>query len=403
MLVTLERLLAIPIADLEAALVQSCNLVAEALRADKVDAFLYDAAKDSMVALGTSSQPLSALQRKLGLDVLPVSNGGRVVHVFRTGETFTTGRLDQDEGELKGPKEALKIRSKIGVPLEVGGHRRGMMMIASLQPEFFTPDDVRFAETVSRWVAIVAHKAELTTEIARNAVEQGRRTVAEELITVLAHDLRNFIMPVGARLDLIRRRAVGDKRPDDVRDCEAARRAVGRLNRLISDILDVARLDQGVLKLDIQPVDLGGVAHDAAAALATPDHEVRVECAEQTVVAADPDRIRQCVENVVSNAVRHSPREGTVTIIIRKERHEGGECGRLDVHDEGPGIAADLLPRIFDRFAAGPGSSGLGLGLYLARRIAAAHRGELTAVSPPGRGAQFTLLVPIYRDDAERG
>jgi hypothetical protein len=77
MLDTLEKLLAVEMADLQTALTHSCNLVAEALRADKVDAFLYQPANDTLVALGTSAQPLSTMEKKLGLDVLPVSNGGR--------------------------------------------------------------------------------------------------------------------------------------------------------------------------------------------------------------------------------------------------------------------------------------------------------------------------------------
>lgn len=92
LLATLERLLAIPSSDLETALTQSCNLVADALRADKVDAFLYQPATDTLNALGTSTQPLSALQKKLGLNVLQVSNGGRVVFVLRC--IARTGRAD---------------------------------------------------------------------------------------------------------------------------------------------------------------------------------------------------------------------------------------------------------------------------------------------------------------------
>lgn len=82
----LEALLRLPAADLATTLTHVANLVAEATDADKIDAFLYDATRDSLVAVGTSTQPLSARQRQLGLDVLPVSNGGRVVHVFKTGE-----------------------------------------------------------------------------------------------------------------------------------------------------------------------------------------------------------------------------------------------------------------------------------------------------------------------------
>ena len=392
----LERLLAIEVADLEMALTHSCDVIAEALGADKVDAFLYQPEKDTLVARGSSTQPLSALQRKLGLDMLPVSNGGRVVFVYQTGQTFVTGRLDEDPEELKGIKEGLKIRSKLGVPLAVAGHRRGMVMIASLQPDFFTFDDVRFAESVVSWIGLVTHKAEMAEEIARNAVEQGRRAVAEELITVLAHDLRNFLGPIAARVQLMRRRASDDQRERDVRDCEATQRAVDRLSRLISDLLDVARLDQGVLKLDVQPVDLPDVARDVAHALATPDHPVDVTCSEETIVAADSDRLRQCVENLVANAIRYSPREAPVNVIVRRQRGDDGDCGVLEVRDEGPGIAPDILPRIFDRFAAGAKSQGLGLGLYLAKSIARAHGGDLAVTSTPGRGSRFTLKVPAF-------
>jgi two-component system OmpR family sensor kinase len=390
----LERLLAVEVADLEMALTHSCNLIAEALNADKVDAFLYQPEKDTLVALGSSTQPLSMLQRRLGLDTLPISNGGRVVFVYQTGQTYVTGHLEDDPEELKGIKQGLKIRSKLGVPLAVAGNRRGMVMIASLQPDFFTPEDVRFAESIVAWVGVVTHKAEMAQEIARNAVVQGRRAVAEELITVLAHDLRNFVAPISARLQLMQRRASDEKRERDVRDCEAARRGVDRLNRLISDLLDVARLDQGVLKLDLQPLNLADVARDVASALATPDHRVDVSCSEEIIVAADSDRLRQCVENVVANAIRYSPRDAPVNVLIGREHGESRDCGVLEVRDEGPGIAPEILPRIFERFAAGLSSQGLGLGLYLAKSIAAAHGGDLAAISAPGKGSRFTLKVP---------
>jgi two-component system OmpR family sensor kinase len=395
---TLERLLAIEVGDLETALTHSCNVIADALHADKVDAFLYQPAKDTLVALGSSTQPLSALQKKLGLDMLPVSNGGRVVFVFQTGQTFVTGHLDQDPEELRGVKQGLAIRSKIGVPLHVAGDRRGMVMIASLQPDFFTAEDVAFAESIVRWVGVVTHKAELGQEIARNAVAQGRRAVAEELITVLAHDLRNFVTPIAARLQLMRSRATKDRRERDIGDCDAADRAVARVNRLIADLLDVARLDQGILKLDIQPVNLAGMAQGVASALATPDQPVDVSCGEETVVAADPDRLRQCVENLVANAMRHSPRGAPVQINVSCERRNDDDCGLLEVRDQGPGIAADVLPHVFERFAAGSKSVGLGLGLYLAKSIAAAHGGDLTVASTAGKGARFVLALPSFCD-----
>ncbi len=396
----MQGLLAIPAADLHAALVDACDLVARALGADKVDAFLYDPARESLVAVGTSSQPLSMKQRQVGLDVLPVANGGRVVWVFERGETFTTGRLDEDPEELRGVKQVLAIKSKIGVPINIGGRRRGMMMIASLRRHFFTDDDVRFAETVVQWVGTVVRRAELVREVAHNAVEQGRRAVAEELVTVLAHDLRNLIAPIGTRLELIRRRHAQDGSPDG-RDAEAALRTFDRLGRIIGDLLDVARIDQGLFKIEVQPINVVAMVEEVARALSTPAHEVRVTASTDLVVLADGRRLKQCLENLFANAIQHSPAGAPVHVMVSNHDRGDGMCARLEIHDEGPGIPSDLLPRIFERFAAGSRSMGLGLGLYLANRIVAAHGGELTVQSAPGQGAHFALTLPCYDEMAD--
>lgn len=394
---TLERLLEVPSADLSTALSFACDAVAAAMRADKVDAFLLDPAKHTLVAVGTSSQPLSSLQRRVGLDVLPIANGGRIVHVFETRRPFRSGRLTEDSSELKGIREVLKIDSKVGAPIEVGGELRGVLMVASQQRDFFTEADERFVVSVSRWVGDIAHRAELLEATARNAVEQGRRAAAEELVTVLAHDLRNFISPISTRVQLIQLRAARDGRDADARDADAALKGIERLTRLITDLLDVARIDQGMFRLDLQPLDLGALAADVAATLTTPEHEVRVLAAEQVIVCADPSRMRQCLENLISNGLHHSPRGSPVSVMIGKKTVDGGaEVGLLDVVDEGPGVPAELLPRLFERFSAGDRSSGLGLGLYLVRRIVAAHRGEVSVESSPGKGARFHVELPVH-------
>ena len=91
LLTSLERLLHIPTGELKSTMIQASDVLADAFHADKVDVFLYDPARDSLNAICSSSQPLSAKQRKLGLEVLPIANGGRVVWVYTTGQTFATG------------------------------------------------------------------------------------------------------------------------------------------------------------------------------------------------------------------------------------------------------------------------------------------------------------------------
>ena len=396
---TLERLLELPLADLPTALTLACDAVAEATRSDKVDAFLLEPTKNTLVAIGGSNQPLSTLQRSLGLDILPIANGGRAVQVFETRRPFRSGRVREDPEELKGIRDALKIESQVAVPIEVGGQVRGVLSICSLERDFYSEEDERFLVSISRWIGSVAHRAELVEEIARNAVEQGRRAVAEELVTVLAHDLRNFVTPISARVQLVRDRAEREGRAADVRDGEAALKGIRRLTRLIHDLLDAARLDQGVFHLALQPVNLAALASEVASTLSTPAHEVRASVSEEVIVCADPSRVSQCLENLVSNALHHSPQGSPVIVLVSKKQVEGGERGIAEVVDEGPGVPATLLPQLFQRFSRGEGSSGLGLGLYLARRIAVAHGGDLSVESQAGKGARFRLELPVQCDD----
>jgi len=394
---TLQKLLQILAANLKTALTHAANAVSEALGADKVDAFLYDDTRDSLVAMGTSTQPLSNLQKKLGLDVLPLSNGGRVVWVYRTGEKYRVGDSLKDPEELRGVREGLGIRAQIGVVLEVATQRRGMLMVASLKPDFFTDADAVFVETAARWVGMVAHRSELVENIERHAVEQGRKTVAEELITVLAHDLRNYVSPVVMRLYLLRHRAESERRAADIDDINVSLRGLARLNALVANLLDVARLDEGMFQIDLQPVDLVAMVKEAAAVLSTPENQILVETSDAVIVAADAARMRQCLDNVFTNAINHSPKNAPVSVFISRASKDGQTWGVVQVVDEGPGIPEELLPHIFDRFVTGrKDNNGLGLGLYLAKRIAAAHNGDLEADRFPGKGARFTIRIPLF-------
>jgi signal transduction histidine kinase len=395
----LESLLRLPAGDLKATLNHVADLLAEATQADKVDAFVYDPARDSLVAIGTSTQPLSALERKHGLDVLPLANGGCTAQVFRTGKTFCTGHLEREGDELRGVKDALGVRSTIGVALDVGGRRRGLLLLASQKPDFFSADDVRYVEAIASWVGVVAHRAELAEQIGRNAAEAGRRAGAEEMVTVLAHDLRNYLSPLGMRLESLRLRARQEGREADATDAEGALRSLRRLAELVGDILDVARIEQGLFQMRLDQVDLGALVSEAADEFATREQpvQVTVQTGRPVRVAADAARLRQCLDNLIANAVQKSPKGAAVGVFVTAAGEPGlGAFAKVEVIDEGPGIPEEMLPHVFERFVSGKRrEGGLGLGLYLAKRIAELHGGDLSAHSEAGKGARFILTLPV--------
>jgi signal transduction histidine kinase len=303
--------------------------------------------------------------------------------------------VGEDKDELPGIRDALKVRSEIGVCLDIGGARRGMIMLASLRPNFFTSEDAEFMEAIAPWIGVVAHRAELAAEIARNATEAGRRAGAEELITVLAHDLRNYITPINMRLNVLRMRVGQDNRQDELRDLELLGRSIDRLGELINDILDVSRIDQGVFGIQPRRIELAGLVREVVAAFESAQHSIRVtvQQGDDIHVSGDVVRLRQCLENLLANAIQKSPATGTINVFVRRHHRNLQPFAMVEVIDEGPGIPPDQMARLFDRYATDR-PEGLGLGLYLAQRVARLHGGDLTAESGPGKGARFVLSLP---------
>ncbi len=394
---TLERLLEIEAVQLDSALQQMAHLVVETFQAEKVDIFLYDEAVNTLVALGTSDTPLGRRERALGLDRHPVVNGGYMAKVFVEGNPYFTQHADQDPNYILGmvSSEGLGIRSEIAVPLYVGSERRGVLMASSRTPEFFSRQDLHFLEAVVRWVGVIIHRTELIEQLTAEAVEQSRRLIAEELITIVAHDLRNSLTPLRAHLDLLQMRARRGRRSSDLQDATMAKEMLQRFERLIENLLDIERLNQGLFVLNPQLLNLVTLARETVSAFSTPEIEIVLDAPNEVLVSADPERLRQVIENLLANAVSHAPEKTPVTVAVRTERRAEEVWAVLTVSNQGASIPPDVLAHLFQPFVKDSRSKGLGLGLYLASRIASAHRGMLTVDSQPGERVQFSLALPI--------
>jgi signal transduction histidine kinase len=174
--------------------------------------------------------------------------------------------------------------------------------------------------------------------------------------------------------------------------CEA-----DRMGRLVADLLLLARYDAG-RPLDRWPVDLASLAAEAVTRARTvdPGRAITVEAAEPVIVDADEERLRQVIDNLISNALQHTPPGSPVTVTVTG----GPGRGQLTVADPGPGMTAEQASRVFERFyrtdgARTRGRGGAGLGLAIAASLATAYGGEITVDTAPGRGAAFHVRLPL--------
>ncbi|MER5795116.1 HAMP domain-containing sensor histidine kinase [Streptomyces sp. NPDC001980] len=225
----------------------------------------------------------------------------------------------------------------------------------------------------------------------RERLEEQRKAMVSDI----AHELRSPLTNIRGWLEVTRDGLVD---PDPALLGSLHEEALV-LQRIIDDLQDLAAADAGTLRVHREPVRAADLIDQVAAA-----HRVAADAAGVTLLTdsdgtawldADPVRMRQALGNLVSNAIRHTPADGTVTLSARR----AGDDVVLTVTDTGPGIAADDLPHVFERFWRAEKSrsrrtGGSGLGLPIVRHLLAAHDGTAEARSEPGKGAEFTLRLP---------
>ncbi|MGL4746069.1 MAG: DUF4153 domain-containing protein [Dermatophilaceae bacterium] len=221
--------------------------------------------------------------------------------------------------------------------------------------------------------------------------DQQRR----ELVATVSHELRT---PLTAQRALLENLVDGVVRPDDD-VLRAALHQSERLSALVTDLLELSRIDAGVVPLRLGEVEVSALLRRAADESAVGGGEVAVVPSVSPAgltVQADPDRLAQLVANLVDNAVRHSPPGGTVRLDARALDDDDGWS--LEVCDEGPGIPAERAEQVFDRFGGGDDASGgTGLGLAIASWVCTLHGGSIGVVpTPPGAsGATLRAILPL--------
>jgi PAS domain S-box-containing protein len=244
----------------------------------------------------------------------------------------------------------------------------------------------------------------------RHAAEQSIREqaqrlaesdlVKDEFLATLSHELRNPLAPLRNSIEVLRRTEGGHEPQSSIH--AMMERQVNHLVRLVDDLLEVSRISRGTLSLRHERIGLDTVVRSAVETieplLTAAGHTLDVELPDVAIeLAGDPVRLAQILANLLNNAAKYTPHKGHIVLRVTRE----DDMAVVRVKDNGIGITAELMPRIFDMFTRGDRDSahnqgGLGIGLALSRQLALLHNGTLEARSDGlGKGSELTLRLPL--------
>ena len=307
----------------------------------------------------------------------------------------------EDIAEDRYPEEAelreLGVRSRVLAPLQLGARSIGVLAISRKERASFRRDEIELVTLVGRLVATAVQNLR-THEAERTTVEELRRlsSLRADFVSLVSHELRSPMAAVIGSARTLQHRW-RELKPEQ-RDAFLA--VIGdetnRLSALVGDVLDTSRIEAGTFGYAFADVDLAAVLRDSVASAEVGQDEVRLATTMPAMlpsIRGDAERLRQLVDNLISNAIKYSDAGGEV--LVEASAEDGHVTVR--VSDRGPGILADQHDHIFEKFgrAAGSAKPGTGLGLFLSRSFAEAHGGTLEVESRPGEGATFTLTIPL--------
>lgn len=324
------------------------------------------------------------------------------VRVIRTGEPVVAANVDPIEianatynAEHEAIVEQLAFKSYIVVPLAARGQVLGaILLVATEAPRSYGQIELALAQEIAHRATIAAENAKLYSH-SQQAIQ-----IREAFLSIAAHELRTPLTSLLGNAQVLERRGIRDGlfAERDQRNLVAIIAQGNRLNRLIELLLDVSRLQQDRLQLELSPVDFSTVVDRVVEEMqpSLREHNLECECEPGVLVLADELRLEQVLHNLLSNAVKYTPHGGPIALRLA----HNGTAAHFVITDSGIGIPQHELPHLFTQFYRASNVdpkrfSGLGVGLYLVYEVITRHGGTVEVESVEGQGSTFTITLPI--------
>lgn len=325
-----------------------------------------------------------------------------IARTMNRGETVVVPEISDDPRFPEWVKafgervELQNIRSLVTVPLRVNDQILGAFSAFFRQPDLADAETVRLLQTYAEHVTLMIVRAQAydrERQLTARLREADR--LKSEFVALASHQLRTPLTATKGFIDTVLFQ--WDRLDEGTRRNMLERAAVSadELGRMLSQLLDLSRIESEDVELDIAPIRVAALVDDVVASLAPLlRHEIVVDIPESVVVMADSDALCHVLDNLLANALKFSPPGTRITVTGAREDDEV----IVEVTDQGPGITLDEQERVFDRFYRGSPSrsstGGTGLGLSIAHRFVESLGGRIWVESEPGAGATFVFTLP---------
>lgn len=374
--------------------------------ADAGALFLYNPDEDCLTArasIGYETEPLSRVRLKPGEAII-----GKV---FQRGQALLCANPEEiasNVANLRKENQAYFVGARSGVrqarsamcaPLIAKDSVLGALILVNLRRQgAFSAADLRFLQAVAHQIAIVLENAHLWSEVSRAQALAEANRFKDEFLASISHQLLTPITSIKAAADLLTAPPAKESKTADSLISSIARNTQ-RLQGLVQELLDLARLQRGEATLSREPWDLKTIVRESAAAIEPlaggKEQALEVETPSSPCpVLADRGRLEQALMNLLSNSCKFTPRHGHIKATLQ----DMGQEYLVSVADDGPGIPLAEQSQIFERFYSNshaPGEkTGAGLGLAIAKTVVELHGGRIWVKSQGGRGSTFFFTLP---------
>jgi signal transduction histidine kinase len=325
---------------------------------------------------------------------------------YREGRRLVAADAPAADPEHAEAYRASGARAVIAAPIATGARRLGVLVVFAERMSIFAEDDLWLIDLLADQIAVLLEARALAEHATELRAREEAARLKEEFLSAAAHDLRTPLTVVLGQAELLERRQ--QRNPDAPADAQGLARIARearRLSDLVTELLDAQRLELGRAVLDRAPTDLLDVVRAVRERYADGDISVTTEAAASSLNASiDRPRIEQVLDNLVENALKYTTNGEPPEIRLAA----GGGMVSIAVVDHGIGIPRADRHRIFERFfrasnAESITDTGLGLGLYICRRIVEEHGGHIRFDPTPGGGTTFTIALPLLAATDETG